>query len=157
MERGGTCRGCRHHLVGFSGTAESDLRPLGQYSVIGRLVSGDISCLGSDMSVCMVVATCCHMLPPIYTNLHRYLGGSACTASEGRRTGLAADDGPAGGGLPALPREAGLWALSHQETLRMQRHEPQSPYSNVNFTITNRVTIAKFRRASPGHQYYKQY
>ena len=28
---------------------------------------------------------------------------------------------------------------------------------NVNFTSINRVPIAKFRRASPGHQYYEQY
>ena len=28
---------------------------------------------------------------------------------------------------------------------------------NVKLTMINRVAIAKFRRASPGHQYYKQY
>ena len=28
---------------------------------------------------------------------------------------------------------------------------------NVKFTIINRVPIIKFRRTSPGHQYYKQY
>ena len=28
---------------------------------------------------------------------------------------------------------------------------------NVNFTIINRVPLIKFRRTSPGHQYYKQY
>ena len=33
----------------------------------------------------------------------------------------------------------------------------ESPTSNVNFTIRNRVPILKFRRTSPGQQYYKQY
>ena len=28
---------------------------------------------------------------------------------------------------------------------------------NVNFTIISKVPIIKFRRTSPGHQYYKQY
>ena len=94
--------------------------------------------------------------PSTLTSLPRNLKDEHCEA-------WAADD------LPRLgPETSPAPSLRQSEISRDSRARPCLKRSisfqgscgfgaNVNFTIINRVPIAKFRRASPGHQYYKQY